>query len=66
MPKMTYYVLWGNNEYDTADHMTLEEVINWVKDERRYDNYGHNGATIIAGYEVYSIEMGPVEKFRED
>lgn len=58
-------ILWlGCDEYEEFAGK-LEDAISYVKQERRYQNYGHNGAMIVWANPVYSIENKPIETHYE-
>ena len=50
----SYTILYHNQEWEEFDG-TLEEAIEHLKADRRYKNYGRNGATIFKGKDIYSI-----------
>ena len=59
--EFSYIILWHNGEYDVFDGK-LEDAISYVKSDKRYNNYGHNGATIICYRQIYSIQNETIEK----
>jgi hypothetical protein len=58
--KGNFVILYNNGEYEIFNG-ELQEAIEYVKVNRRYSNYNHNGATIIAYTIRYSIKDEAVE-----
>lgn len=60
--KDSLVILWeGSQEWEIFDG-TLEEARAYVKQDRRYENYGYTGATIIRATMVYQIRKEVIER----
>jgi hypothetical protein len=57
----SFVILYHNGEFEIFNGK-FKEAIAFVKADRRYSNYGHKGATIIAYRQMYSIKVEEVEK----
>jgi len=56
----SHIILYHNGEYCIFNG-PIEEAIEYVKSDRRYNNYGHNGATIVSYRKRYTIKDDAVE-----
>ena len=57
----SFIILYHNGEFQVFTG-TFEEAIKHVNENKRYKNYGHNGATIVAYRKMYTITEKTVEK----
>jgi hypothetical protein len=58
----SYVILYNNGDYEHFDG-ELAKAIEHLKEDRRYSNYGHNGAVLFKGKKVYSIADERTETF---
>ena len=58
----SYVILYNNGDYEHFDG-ELTKAIEHLKEDRRYSNYGHNGAVLFKGKKVYSIADERTETF---
>jgi hypothetical protein len=58
----SYVILYNNGDYEHFDG-ELAKAIDHLKEDRRYSNYGHNGAVLFKGKKVYSIADERTETF---
>lgn len=56
-----FLILYNNDEYEFFEG-SFEDCIKHLKEENRYYNYGHNGATIASYQKKYSINFEMTEK----
>jgi hypothetical protein len=59
--KGSFIVLYNDGEYEIITG-TFDETIQYVKADRRYNNYGHKGATIVGYRKMYTINDESVER----
>lgn len=57
----SFIVLYHNGEYEVITG-TFEKTIQHVQADRRYKNYDHKGATIVAYRKMYTIKDEAVER----